>query len=203
MAQLTVCDLKSYLRIQHDAEDSLLAGLLARASAMVEAFLGKPIYLRQETRLVRVGGDAFRGGATALFLPIYPITQLISLTSADGSAITLSDLVIDKRQGVVEYRNGTRFAFGAYTAVVNAGLESLPEFDGMIEPAINSALCDVVADLYQRRNPVASAEREGGGVGVEYGSNQRSGVADNYREDQIPNRIASSISHWRMLGAIA
>jgi uncharacterized phiE125 gp8 family phage protein len=203
MAQLTSCDIKAYLRIQHDAEDRLLSNLLDRATGMVEAYLGKPIYLRQESRIVRVEGDAFGGGARLLFLPVYPISQLLSLTAPDGTAITVADLAVDGRQGVVEYRSGSRFSLGAYTAVASAGLEALSEFDTVVEPTLNIAICDLVADMYQRRNPTASAEREGGGVGVEYGSNQRSGVADNYREDQVPNRIAASIAPWRMLGAIA
>jgi uncharacterized phage protein (predicted DNA packaging) len=40
---VTVAALKAHLRIDHDAEDSLLADYLAAAQAHVEAFVGAPL----------------------------------------------------------------------------------------------------------------------------------------------------------------
>lgn len=203
MAALTVQQVKDYLRIQHTAEDTLITALLARATAMVESFLNRPIYNRSQTVTVRVEGDPFRAGARILFVPFYPLASLTSLTMQDGTVIDTADLYVDLRVGLIEYKSGSRFPLGAYTVVANGGLEAYPEFATLIEPAIQSAILDTVADLYQRRNPAASAEREGGGVGVEYGNSQRSGVADNFREDNLIPRVAYSIAAWRVTGIAA
>lgn len=203
MAALTLSDVKAYLRIQHDAEDVVLNALLARATALVESYLGRPIYTRQETRTVYVEGDQMRGGAKVLFVPFYPLQAVQSVTAQDGTVVPLEDLFVDLRSGTVAYKSGQRFSCPAYTFVVSGGLEAFPEFDVVIEPAVQSAIMDTVADLYQRRNPASAAEREGGGVAVEYGSNTRSGVADNFREDQLIPRVAYTIAPWRMLGVVA
>lgn len=203
MAALTVQQVKDYLRIQHTAEDTLLAALVSRATAMVEAFLNRPIYNRSQTVVLRVGGDPMRGGARLLFMPFYPLMTFTSLTAEEGTAIAAEDLFVDLRCGTVEYKSGARFPMGRYTAVATGGLEAYDEFEPLIEPAINSAIMDTVADLYQRRNPAASAEREGGGVGVEYGNSQRSGVADNFREDSLLPRVAYTIAAWRLTGVSA
>lgn len=202
MAELTLAQTKAYLRVQHDAEDTLITALMASAIGVIEAFLQRPIYNRPDTRMIYIHGDVFRHGAKVLFLPFYPLASVTSITYEDDTVIPLADLLIDLRSGTVSYKDNGRFSFGRYTVVTTGGLEALPEFQSLVEPIMNQAVLDTVADLYQRRNPAAGAEREGGGVSVEYAGNTRSGVADNFREDGLISRVAYSIAPWRLLGAV-
>ncbi len=96
----TVADLKSFLRVEHDADDAVIASLLTAARAQIEAATGKTL-LAQRWRLVldawpRDGRIVLRGG---------PLRALIAVRSYDergyAHGLDLDSFVLDLAGGVI------------------------------------------------------------------------------------------------------
>lgn len=175
MAALDVDDCKDYLRIEHTAEDTMLEGWLAQATAAVEQEIGRPIEPVQRVFIIERAVHESK-----LFVPVYPIALEDSsagtedLALVDGNGDTLvedTDYRLDRRSGVITAINadGSLACFGAYpyTITAHVGIAALDDFD-RVEPALNAAILDVLADRYQRRNPAATTEATGGGVSTSY-----------------------------------
>jgi uncharacterized phiE125 gp8 family phage protein len=193
MALPDVDDCKDYLRIEHDAEDAMLAGWLAQAIALIEAELGRPITILRRTFVLEC--EPSRVSATRLFVPVYPIavedssasTMDLTLTDADGTVLVEdTDYRLDTRTGQITGIDGYCFTRWPYTIVADVGLAALPEYATRIEPAMAAAVLDVVADRYQRRDPVAQAEGAGGGVYTQY---QSAG---------LPDRVKDALAPWKV-----
>jgi uncharacterized phiE125 gp8 family phage protein len=192
MALPTVADCKDYLRIEHTAEDAMLAGWLAQAIALIEAELGRPITILNRTFVLEC--EPSRVSSTRLFVPIYPIatedssagTADLTLTDADGTVLVEdTDYRLDTRTGWITAIDSC-FSNYPYTIVADVGLAALPEYATRIEPALSAAVLDVVADRYQRRNPAAQAEGAGGGV---YTQSQIAG---------LPDRVKDALAPWKV-----
>jgi uncharacterized phiE125 gp8 family phage protein len=197
---VTIVDAKAYLRLQTDAEDVLLSGLLASAISMIESWLGRPLELEERT-FVDSASDTFGTRcARALRVPVTPVAEIVSVTDDDGTEVPEADLRVDPDTGLVTRRDRGPFLAGPYTVVAEVGLEARPDYTTRVVPVINQAILDVVADLYQRRNPAASREAEGGGIAVDYNPVQRGVGADNAREDLLPERTAAILAPFRLLG---
>ena len=96
----TVADLKSFLRVEHDADDAVIASLLTAARAQIEVATGKML-LAQRWRLVcdawpRDGRIVLRGG---------PLRALIAVRSYDergyAHSVDLDSFVLDLAGGVI------------------------------------------------------------------------------------------------------
>ncbi|MFL9502472.1 head-tail connector protein [Rhodopseudomonas palustris] len=96
----TVADLKSFLRVEHDADDAVIASLLTAARAQIEAWTGKML-LAQRWRLVldawpRDGRIVLRGG---------PLRALIAVRSYDerdyAHGLDLDSFVLNLAGGVI------------------------------------------------------------------------------------------------------
>lgn len=200
MAAPTLQEIKDYLRQQTTANDTVLTALLLSATAMIEGWLGRPIALsdREVTidTLSRSRTDAIY--AQAVYLPTYPISEITSIEDSDGVALDLNTLRVSLQSGAVRLIDGGRFLNPPYTIVYKAGLAARSDFNA-IEPALNQAIIDTVADLFQRRNPAASSEREGGGVGVDYNLKANMATAGNYREDMLLQRVRDILAPWRVV----
>ena len=189
--------LRPYLRVQNLVEDPLLEGLLASAQAAVTGWLGKPIKAEKRTFQIFTNAETFGLWSKRLVVPLSPIGTIFSLVGADGTAVSQSDLYIDTRGGLLQYKDGARWMNSPYTIVCEVGLECYPEYLNSVEPAINQAIIDIASDLYQRRNPAASSEKEGGGIEAQYSDQTRGVGADNRREDLITPRVAAMLATWR------
>ncbi len=89
---VSVADAKAYLRIGNDAEDDLVAGLVAAARARIEAATG----LALVHRTVRVKLDRWTCGTVEtrrVELPVRPAASLVSVKVFDaaGEAQTVTD----------------------------------------------------------------------------------------------------------------
>lgn len=84
---VTVAELKAYLRLAHDSEDALLAGLIRAAREDAERATGLAL-IDQEWRLVL---DRWPERGT-VFLMRHPVRELVSVTAYDrnGDAAVLS-----------------------------------------------------------------------------------------------------------------
>jgi hypothetical protein len=194
-----VRDIKRYLRIQTDEENPLLLGLINSGIALVEAWIGRPIEARPMT-FTDSGVDMFDRPLAKLRVPVTPVSSLLSVVDDDGGAVDLTRLRVDTVTGLVAYKDKSTFNNGPYTITASVGLSASPQYRFGASAAIQQAVVDIVADLYQRRNPAASREAEGGGIAVDYNPVQRGVGADNAREDLLPERTAAMLAPFRLMG---
>jgi uncharacterized phiE125 gp8 family phage protein len=193
VAALTVQDCKDYLRIEHTAEDTMLIGWLASAAAAVEQEVGRPLDPVLRTFIIERPVNASK-----LFVPLYPIavedssaaTADLELTDGDGTVLTEdTDYRLDVRTGVITAINSDSslgcFSTYPYTIECYVGLAALPEYEDKIEPALNAAILDVLADRYQRRSPAATSEATGGEVSTGYAGG-------------LPQRVIDMLAPWRV-----
>lgn len=78
---LTVAELKAWSRIDHAAEDSLLAGLIRAAREFVERHVGVQLI----TQTWQVSLAAFPASGCALELPLRPVQSVSSITYTDAA----------------------------------------------------------------------------------------------------------------------
>lgn len=190
---------KQYLRLQTDAEDLLLLSLINSATAVVEAWIGRPIEVRPMT-FTDEGRDALGGPSKTLRISVTPIASLTSIVDEKGDALTLADYRLNSQTGIIVAKDHTPFMHGPYTITAVVGLSTTTEYTLGASSVLQQAVVDTVADLYQRRNPVAMREAEGGGIAVDYADQKRGVGADNAREDLLPARVTAMLAPFRMLG---
>lgn len=158
MALPTVSDLKAYLRIEHDAENALLAALLVRAQAQVEAWCDVPITAEAQTFVD--AGDTLDTALTSLIFPRRPIAN-VTAVDADGNTVPAAEYRVNSNAGMLISNPGESFLYPPYTITADVGLSLRPDY-ARIEPLIGALLLDLAADLYQRRTPSAASETAAG-----------------------------------------
>lgn len=202
MPLLDVSDLRAYLRIEHDADDALLGRLLASAIGAVEAELDRPLELEVQTFVL----DAPEGLATGLArdngrtrpatlrIPMTPVAPDPApvVTDAEGTVLAVGTAAADALRlnsatGVLTAVAGGGLSRWPYTVTATVGLGARSDFARVVEPALAQAVCDLVADWYQRRSPSAAAEGAGGGVYTQYAQGQL-GIPPRVREQLAPFR---------------
>jgi hypothetical protein len=154
----TVSDLKSYLRIESTAEDTLLSALMARAKAMLEQWIDVPITAEAQTAIDRA--DATAVPVSSLVFPRRPCT-VSAVVDADGVTVPATDYWVDNKSGVIYGKEGITFPFGPYTMTASCGLSLRSDY-ARLEPLLSEAILDLAADLYQRRTPGAATETAAG-----------------------------------------
>jgi hypothetical protein len=201
MPLLDVADLKSYLRIEHDVDDGLLARLLASAEAAIAAHVDRPLGADEQTVVLEAPDAVSRGLArdgararTTLRLPVTPVAPDPAPVVIDGEGRTLSvgtgagaDLRLTAATGLLTSATGAALDRFPYTVTAYVGLGTRRDYGAVVQPALAQAACDLVADWYQRRNPAAAAEGAGGGVYTQYAQGQLG----------IPARILEQLAPFR------
>lgn len=194
MALPTYTDLKTLLRIQTTAEDTLLAALISRATYMVQAHIGRPIATVADHPMTDEATTLTAYGlVTKLLVPVTPYDAAsLTITDADGTAlvVTTDYRVGSVWTGEIFAAAGAAFTNGPYTLTADVGLATASDYATRIEPVIGAAILDVAADLWARRNPAAQAEGAGGGVYTQW---QSSG---------LPARVAAMLAPFTVVRAI-
>lgn len=157
MALPTAADLKSYLRIEQDVEDTLLTALLARAVAMLEGWVDTPITARAYTYIDRCHGER---APRALVLPRRPVS-VTQVVDAEGAVVDPLTYSVDADAGMIWGVSGTRFPVAPYTITASAGMSLWSDY-AQREPVLAEMVLDLAADLYQRRTPGAASETGAG-----------------------------------------
>ena len=157
MALPTVSDLKAYLRIEHNAENPLLAALLVRAQAMLESWIDVPITAETQTAVDRA--DALGTDVTSLVFPRRPCS-VTSIVDSRGDTVDAATYTVDATSGVI-YGNNVGFPWGPYTIIASVGLSLRPDY-ARLEPLLSGMIIDLASDLYQRRTPGAAGETAAG-----------------------------------------
>jgi hypothetical protein len=154
----TANDLKTYLRIETNAEDTLLTALMARAKAMLEAWIDVPITAEVQTAVDRATTESMP--IKSLVFPRRPIGN-VTVTDKNGSTVGAMDYSVDSIAGMIYAKEGITFPYGPYTITASCGLSLMPNY-ARWEPVISECIIDIAADLYQRRTPGASSESSAG-----------------------------------------
>lgn len=159
MALPSVADLKSYLRIESNAENTLLTALLARAKSQMELWIDCPITATAQTFVDPCYQDSGKP-VTSIVFPRRPIA-VTSIVDADGVTMPTTEYWVDGSAGMIYSETGYSFSNPRYTITANVGL-SLSQQYTTWEPVISQCILDLAADLYQKRTPNASAESAAG-----------------------------------------
>jgi uncharacterized phiE125 gp8 family phage protein len=183
MALPTVADCKSYLRKEDTSEDALLAQLLARALAMIETYLGYPItaasrtytdYAERYSGFIQLPGPFLITGTPPV------------VTDVNGGTVDASSYTLDQRSGKIRWAYGRMptavIPAQPYTVVATIGLSEHPDYAGSLEAVASNAIVDLVAHLYQNRNPAVLSQADEGGGSV------------SLTPDGIPARILQDLS---------
>lgn len=191
MSLPTLQDAKDYLRIQTLAENVLVTALLARAQAMVETYLGVRITAVAETMTDHTErSERAYSRVTTLQVPRYPFattTPAPVVVDAQGQTVDPATYTIEPRYGQIYGAPGVTFDNGPYAITATVGLSAHPDYATRLEPLVSAAILDLVADLYQRRNPAAVTEAEGG-------------VSVTYQSGILPARTQQMLASCRMIG---
>jgi len=171
MALPTSTELIAYLRIESEessAESGLLTAFVTRATAMVEAWLDRPILsLTSQVFVDEAVSD--RGYVTKLLVPVTPIkTATVVIVDKDGVTVPSADYRINLLTGEIFADPGVRWSNGPYTITCTVGLADHPRYSARIEAILSQAILDVAADLYHARNPRSASESAGGGASTTY-----------------------------------
>ena len=189
MSLPTARDLIDYLRIEAEessAEARLLSALITRATAMLEAWLDRPIETVYGAEYVDEDG-----GTDRLLVPVCPVdgTTLV-LEDGDGTAVVATTYRVKALTGEIVGLTGTLFTNPPYTITCDVGLALHPQYGDRIEPVLSAAILDLAADLYHARNPRAAGESAGGGAST------------SYVNAVLPERVQAALRPYRLLRAV-
>ena len=160
MALPTVADLKAYLRIESNAENTLLTALLARAQAQLEVWTDVPVTAVNTTAVDRADTLSPQPCISLIF-PKRPIGTTATIVDSEGTTLTAAEYTINQASGVIYANAGYSFPYGPYTITTSCGLSLRGDY-AQIEPVLSQCIIDLAADLYQKRTPNAANETAAG-----------------------------------------
>lgn len=118
MSVVTLDEVKRHLNLTVTTHDGEVVSFIEAAEAAIGERVGP---LASTTQTARV-----RGCSRSLVLPVAPAVSLTSVTPADSTALTLSDLYLDEGAGIVRYESGGSFSARHYDVVYEAGRATCP-----------------------------------------------------------------------------
>lgn len=199
MSLATLQDCKDYVKKETSDEDDLITAMRTAAIALIEQFIRRPI--TAELRTFTIDADPHRL-TSRFWLPQFPVavadssagTADIVITDVDDvDLVEDTDFRFNRLTGEVlalsDGSVGSYFVGHPFTVQAYVGLSADPNYATRIEPAINAAILDIVADRYQRRSPAATNETTGGGVSSSY----TGGIPERVREMLLPLQIARAL----------
>jgi len=140
---ITLTEVKAHLRLDTDAEDDLLNGLVAAATNLVEEYLGKTL-IKKTWRLHELGVDV--NGVHEISLPHGPLLKVISV-----QRVLPNDVYVNTRFAVKNYFARPIVAFRSQhpvSIIYEAGYGYYPKD---VPAPIRQALLTLVAHFYDSR----------------------------------------------------
>lgn len=148
---VSLVEAKAWLRVEHSAEDALIAGLIRTARTLCEAFTRQALIARGIRETVAARGDWQRLGVT-------PVRAITAVTALDGSPADRAETDIDANgDGWVRVRPSTLLGMSGFDQVrvtYSAGLAS--DWNGVAEP-LRQGIIRLVAHLYATRDGTGEA----------------------------------------------
>lgn len=162
-------EVKAYLRVTTDVEDTLISQINLSAQAWLRAFYNVPLGTAGRTFTglwPRIGNQHEQD--TRLVIPIRPCATTASITDGDGAAVDSTTYVINARTGYVEAKRNQSFPNPPYEITTNVGFELHPEYFTDVEPILRQAVFWAASTYYRNRNVAALYEQSGGQVSITY-----------------------------------
>lgn len=161
-------DLRSYLRIENDAEDGLLADLVESAIAHAESLINRPILATQRV-YSGVRGIYDEYNRSVIYLPDYPVSlsPALSITDSNGDTVSTGDYAVSQ-SGRVTSVTGKTFSSHPYEITATTGLELDPDYATLYEPIVRSLILGIASIWYKQRDPNATDDSN---LGVSWASN--------------------------------
>lgn len=143
---ITLTEVKAHLRLDTDSEDDLLNGLIAAATNMVEAYLGKSLIKKTWRFVINSTGDGMQG----IELPRCPLIEVLSVSRLQPNGIShaIKRYTLDPytlRPTVLCY------SLQPIEVIYDAGFGLLPKH---IPASIRQALIMLVVHFYENRGGV-------------------------------------------------
>lgn len=182
MTLITKVEMKEYLRrpAGETAEDNLFDRMLASAKALIERHLGVPITAATRTWSDRGENRLVDRCIPSLLLP-RPCAS-VGLVVVDSLGRTLAAAEYDTIEltefGMLYAARGYSFTDPPYQGTGTIGLSAHPDYGSQLEPIVNEALQDTVAEWYQNRRPGAGGESD-------------PGVSVTNLPDELPPRVVA------------
>lgn len=120
MALLTLVEAKAQLDIDTGTHDVELQVYVDALTAAIERHVG-PVENRAVTETTTSGGATL----CLSHLPVAALTSLVPVLTG-GTAVQVSDVVVDTATGVVRRKDGRSFCGGPWTATYTAGRGTVP-----------------------------------------------------------------------------
>ena len=185
--------LKAHLKIDGDAEDSLLEGFILEAKADAQHYLERRFEAKDVTERKSVTARD-----TSVRLTNIPIDGPVTCTGPDGSAVTGFD--VDEESGIVTFGRQNVYTLdiagwppGAYTFAYNGGMSNDPDYEDIIEPIVSGIVRDLATHRYLNRNTAAVSEKDGDvSVTLETGGRQGG-------KPVIPSEIKGRLDRFRVI----
>lgn len=159
---LTVQEVKDYLRVDSDAEDTLLGVLIDAATQMAESYLGRfllttvieefydffPVY--------KTGVDPFRGDRNIIYLSRGPVQSLASVKYIDGNGDEITVNASDYRTDLVSEPSrifpdhgwyGTKDTVNAVIVRYTCGYTQASD----VPANIKMAMLLMIGEMYEKR----------------------------------------------------
>lgn len=118
MSVLQIADARKHLNISGTSQDTELQAIIDAAEAAIVMRVGPLVSTPVTFRA--------KGGGKGLLLTVTPALSLTSVTPVGGTALTLADLYLDERAGLVTYNSGAFFTASAYDVAYAAGRTTTP-----------------------------------------------------------------------------
>jgi hypothetical protein len=190
-------DAKDYLRIETNAEDSLVDALLVRAQALIEGELGYPLaaVARAHTDYNEVDNYGVQP-FIRLPGPFELVAPAPAVVDVDGIAVDATTYALDARGMQLRAKPGTNFNRRPYTVTATIGLDKHPDYAAKYLAIVSIAILDLVAHLYLNRNPALSSQSDEGGASTTlFGGNAPSLIPPRVMDsiDLLPGRMGGML----------
>lgn len=139
MSLVLLSDVKAYLDITTDVNDGKLQGVLDAAESEIAQWMSAGTTLASEVITERCSG-----GAKSLALSKGPVISVTSVTGAWGDTLSLTDLDIDKQNGLINFYPFASVPFLEpwYSVVYTAGFANLAALSSDVVYAVKELVRD-------------------------------------------------------------
>lgn len=183
-------EIKDYLKVETDEENTLIMNLNYAAQAWVTRYLGVPLTSDSRTFRGRFPRKGYRRERyEQLTVPVIPCdTSAVITDETTGDAVDSDLYEIDPRKGLINAVYGEAFSAVPYSIAIGIGWSYDPDLTTVSEPILRQAIMWAATDYYRRRNSAAEYEQSGGQVSI------------TYSKDEVPKVLRGLLESLRPKG---
>ena len=155
---VTLIEAKSHLRVDFDADDTLITTLISTARQFVENCTGRALV----SRVVRVDADNWD---SEILLPLNPVVSISSIKYMDSDGVEQTLASTEYQLATQKLPARVKPAYGASWPAIRSGLYDSVKVEftagygdaGAVPNDLKHAVLFMIAHLYEQREPVVVA----------------------------------------------